>query len=101
MSCSLIKGNWSGQFVEGAEEVIGVGKGWSKYYATVDLGDARVGRTRVLEGEPRDPVWNESFRIYCAHTISDVRISIKDAAIVGTAVIGRSSVPAYELISGN
>jgi hypothetical protein len=67
----------------------------------VDLGDTRVGRTRRLTGgEPRDPVWNESFRIYCAHTISEIIISIKDAAIVGTIVVGRARIPAYDLIAG-
>ena len=66
----------------------------------MDLGATRVGRTRVLEGQPRDPVWNESFLIYCAHSISQVVISIKDAAIPGTTVIGRAKVPAIELLSG-
>lgn len=53
-----------------------------------------------MTGQPRDPVWNESFRIYCAHTVSEVRISIKDAAIVGTVVVGRARIPAYDLIAG-
>ncbi len=78
--------------MEGAEEIVGIGKGYSQYYATVDLVPARVGRTRVLKGEPSDPVWNESFRIYCAHTVPDVQISIKDDAILGTAVVGRAKV---------
>ena len=88
------------QFIEESEEVLHLGKGYSQYYATVDLGATRVGRTRVLEGQPRDPVWNESFLIYCAHSISQVVISIKDAAIPGTTVIGRAKVPAIELLSG-
>lgn len=66
----------------------------------MDLGDTRVGRTRRLTGEPRDPIWNESFRIYCAHTVSEVVISIKDAAIVGTVVVGRARIPAYDLFAG-
>jgi phospholipase D1/2 len=77
-----------------------LGKGQSQYYATVDLGETRVGRTRVLEGEPKDPVWNETFRIYCAHTVSQVVVSIKDAAIVGTTVVGRTKVPVIDLLSG-
>lgn len=88
------------QIIEGTEETLKVGKGYTKLYATVDLGDTRVGRTRRLTGQPRDPVWNESFRIYCAHTVSEVVISIKDAAIVGTIVVGRARIPAYDLISG-
>ncbi|KAH9575045.1 hypothetical protein CY35_01G091700 [Sphagnum magellanicum] len=88
------------QFIEGSEAALGLGKGFSQYYATVDLGTARVGRTSILKGEPRDPVWNESFQIYCAHTVSDVTILVKDAAIIGTAVVGRAKVPAFELLSG-
>ncbi len=86
--------------MEGAEEIVGIGKGYSQYYATVDLVPARVGRTRVLKGQPSDPVWNESFRIYCAHTVPEVQISIKDDAILGTAVVGRAKVPAADLLSG-
>ncbi len=92
-------GNLWLQFLESSQEVIGIGKGASQYYATVDLGPARVGRTQVLKGEPVDPVWNESFRIYCAHSVADVQISIKDAAILGSALIGRAKVPAEELLS--
>ena len=77
-----------------------LGKGYSQYYATVDLGATRVGRTRILEGQPKDPVWNETFRIYCAHMVPQITISIKDAAIVGTTVVGRAKVPAIELLSG-
>lgn len=88
------------QLIETSEEVLKMGKGQSQYYATVDLEKTRVGRTRVLEGEPKDPVWEETFRIYCAHTVSQVVISIKDAAIVGTTVVGRTKVPVIELLSG-
>jgi phospholipase D1/2 len=88
------------KLVETTEETLHLGKGQSQYYATVDLGETRVGRTRVLEGEPKDPVWNETFRIYCAHTVSQVVVSIKDAAIVGTTVVGRTKVPVIDLLSG-
>jgi len=88
------------QLVETSEEVLKLGKGPSQYYATVDLGETRVGRTRILQGEPKDPVWNETFRIYCAHTVSQVIVSIKDAAIVGTTVVGRARVPVIDLLSG-
>jgi phospholipase D1/2 len=88
------------QFAEGAESLVGIGKGYSQYYATVDLVPARVGRTRVLKGQVADPVWDESFKIYCAHTVADVQISIKDDAVMGSAVIGRAKVPAAELLSG-
>jgi phospholipase D1/2 len=90
------------KLVETSEEVLKMGRGPSQYYATVDLGETRVGRTRVLAGskDPKDPVWNEKFRIYCAHTVSHVVVSIKDAAIVGTTVVGRAKVPVIDLLSG-
>lgn len=88
------------QIIETSEELFRMGKGYSQYYATVDLGKTRVGRTRVLEGQPKDPVWNETFRIYCAHSVSELTVSIKDAAIVGTVVVGRAKIPAIDLLSG-
>lgn len=91
---------WAWQFVEHAEEALTFGKGESQYYATVDLGTARVGRTRVLKGQPVDPVWNEQFRIYCCHTVEDVTVSMKDAAIVGTVVVGRAKISAERVLSG-
>lgn len=89
------------KLIETSEEVLKMGKGPSQYYATVDLGETRVGRTRILQHEPKDPVWNETFRIYCAHTVSQVVVSIKDAAIVGTTVVGRARVPVINLLSGD
>lgn len=96
----IVEMNLCWQLIETSEEVLKLGKGPSQYYATVDLGETRVGRTRILQGEPKDPVWNETFRIYCAHTVSQVVVSIKDAAIVGTTVVGRARVPVIELLSG-
>lgn len=86
--------------VQTSENLLGFGKGYSQYYATVDLGKTRVGRTRVLEGNFKDPEWNETFSIFCAHTVSHLVVSIKDAAVVGTAVIGRARIPAIDLLSG-
>lgn len=74
--------------------------GDDEYYATVDLGTTRVGRTRVLKESTSEPVWNESFRIYCCHSVPDLTISVKDGAIVGTVVIGRAKIPAESLLSG-
>ena len=88
------------QLVESAEDVLSLGKGESQYYATVDLNPARVGRTKVVKGEPETPVWNESFRIYCCHYVPNVTVSIKDAAIFGTAVIGRAEIPVEQLFLG-
>ncbi|KAF2283059.1 hypothetical protein GH714_043731 [Hevea brasiliensis] len=41
--------------MENIEEIVGLGKGVSKLYATIDLEKARVGRTRILENEQTNP----------------------------------------------
>ena len=69
-------------------------------YATVDLGVARVGRTHMVSLEPVNPVWRESFQIYCAHYASEIVISIKDDDMVGSHVIGRARIPVQSLLSG-
>ncbi|WCJ30288.1 phospholipase D alpha 1 [Euphorbia peplus] len=71
-----------------------------KLYATVDLDKARVGRTRMIEKQPENPQWYESFHIYSAHTISNVVFTVKDAQIVGASLIGRAYLPVEEVIKG-
>ncbi|KAG0612224.1 hypothetical protein M758_6G011300 [Ceratodon purpureus] len=85
-------------FLENAQDAI---MGDSEYYATVDLESSRVGRTRVLKNHTGEPLWNESFRIYCCHTVSELTVSIKDAAVIGTVVVGRAKIPAETLLSGS
>ncbi|XP_042489404.1 phospholipase D alpha 1-like [Macadamia integrifolia] len=85
---------------EGIEESIGIGKGTSKLYATIDLEKARVGRTRLLENEPVNPRWYESFHIYCAHMASNVIFTVKDDNPIGATLIGRAYVPVEEIFSG-
>ncbi|XP_057958820.1 phospholipase D alpha 1-like isoform X2 [Malania oleifera] len=70
-----------------------------RLYATIDLQKARVGRTRMIENEPSNPQWNESFRIYCAHLVSDVVFTIKDDKPVGAFLIGRAYVPVAKIIN--
>ncbi|KAM7490090.1 hypothetical protein LguiA_033011 [Lonicera macranthoides] len=72
----------------------------SKLYATVDLDKARIARTRILENEPSNPRWYESFRIYCAHTVSNVIFTVKDQDTIGATLIGRAYLPVEEIISG-
>ncbi|XP_073135995.1 phospholipase D alpha 1-like [Henckelia pumila] len=72
----------------------------SRLYATVDLGRARVGRTRMIENEPSNPRWYEHFRIYCAHTISNVIFTVKDDNPLGATLIGRAYLPVEELMTG-
>ncbi|KAJ4958055.1 hypothetical protein NE237_025166 [Protea cynaroides] len=85
---------------EGIEETIGIGKGTTKVYATIDLEKARVGRTRLLKNEPVNPRWNESFNIYCAHMASNVIFTIKYDNRLGATLIGRAYVPVTEILNG-
>ncbi|XP_058074455.1 phospholipase D alpha 1 isoform X5 [Magnolia sinica] len=88
------------EIVENIEETVGVGKGTAKVYATVDLEKARVGRTRIIENEPSNPRWYESFHIYCAHLAADVIFTIKDDNPIGATLIGRAYIPVKELLNG-
>lgn len=85
---------------ENIEETVGIGKGTSKLYATIDLQKARVGRTRILENELHNPRWYESFHIYCAHLASDVVFTVKDDNPIGATLIGRAYISVEELIDG-
>nr|XP_043610156.1 phospholipase D alpha 1-like [Erigeron canadensis] len=78
-------------------EVVG-----SKIYATIDLEKARVARTRVIEKEPTNPRWDESFHIYCAHNVSNIIFTLKDGnRPVGAYLIGRAYLPVAEVINEN
>uniref|UniRef100_A0A5B7ALB4 Phospholipase D n=1 Tax=Davidia involucrata TaxID=16924 RepID=A0A5B7ALB4_DAVIN len=82
------------------EETVGFGKGTPKIYASIDLEKARVGRTRMIENEPKNPRWYESFHIYCAHMASDVIFTVKDDNPIGATLIGRAFVPVQDLLDG-
>ncbi|KAK8496091.1 hypothetical protein V6N12_046660, partial [Hibiscus sabdariffa] len=69
-------------------------------YATVDLDKARVARTRIVRHNPSSPHWNENFRIYCAHLISDVIFTVKDNSPIGAVLIGRAYLPVKDIIDG-
>lgn len=71
----------------------------NKLYATVDIGTARVARTRQVGFQPQNPTWNESFRVYCAHTASTITISIKRQLPVGAQVLGRAHIPASRILT--
>lgn len=86
--------------VEGIETVLGFDETASKMYATIDLGQARVGRTRLLD-QAANPRWYESFHIYCAHMASEVIFTVKINKAVGAELIGRAYVPASDLIKGD
>ncbi|KAM7471690.1 hypothetical protein LguiA_009873 [Lonicera macranthoides] len=88
------------KFMANVEETIGFGKGTPKIYASIDLERARVGRTRMIENEPNNPRWYESFHIYCAHMASNVVFTVKDDNPIGATLIGRAYVPVPELLDG-
>lgn len=66
-------------------------KGVSDAYVVVDLYTARVGRTRVVD-DSKDPVWNESFRIYCAHEAAEIVFIVKDDQGIGNARLGAQEI---------
>ncbi|PRQ50673.1 putative phospholipase D [Rosa chinensis] len=92
-------GNFLRKITGKLEETVGIGKGMSKLYATVDLERARVGRTRVV-GEPSNPKWFESFHIYCAHVAANVIFTVKESNPIGASLIGRAYVPVEQLFEG-
>ncbi|PIA42459.1 hypothetical protein AQUCO_02000122v1 [Aquilegia coerulea] len=81
------------------EEAVGIGKGATQLYTTIDLERGRVGRTRLID-EPANPRWYESFHIYCAHLASNIVFSIKVANPIGATLIGRAYLPVKELLNG-
>ncbi|KAL8139407.1 hypothetical protein V2J09_005428 [Rumex salicifolius] len=100
---NLHKGGEPGVFrklMANIEETVGVGQGTPRMYATIDLEKARVGRTRMLENEPANPRWYESFHIYCAHPAKNVIFTVKDDNPIGATLIGRAYVPVEELLDG-
>ncbi|XP_050268439.1 phospholipase D alpha 1-like isoform X3 [Quercus robur] len=72
----------------------------SKLYATVDLDKARIAQTRMVKNQPSNPQWSESFRIYCAHYISNIVFTVKEDDPSGATLIGRAYVPVEEIIRG-
>ncbi|KAH6761597.1 phospholipase D alpha 1 [Perilla frutescens var. hirtella] len=85
--------------IEGVESMVGLDEKASKMYATIDLGQARVGRTRLLD-QQASPRWYESFHIYCAHMASEVIFTVKLSKAVGAELIGRAYMPVSDLIKG-
>ncbi|CAI9113995.1 OLC1v1037458C1 [Oldenlandia corymbosa var. corymbosa] len=88
------------KFMSNIEETVGFGKGTPKIYATIDLEKARVGRTRMIENEPNNPRWYESFHIYCAHEASNIIFTVKDDNPIGATLIGRAYIPVQEILDG-
>ncbi|KAF8023326.1 hypothetical protein BT93_F0741 [Corymbia citriodora subsp. variegata] len=72
----------------------------SYLYATVDLENARVARTRMIQNENSNPRWHETFHIYCAHLISHIIFTVKDDNPVRPTLIGRAYVPVEDVMKG-
>lgn len=66
----------------------------SRLYVDIDVGAARVARTREVEFQPTAPVWNQSFRLHCAYPAAHVTFTVKNQHHVGAGVLGAGSVPA-------
>ncbi|KAJ7524604.1 hypothetical protein O6H91_17G013900 [Diphasiastrum complanatum] len=88
------------KIVEQVEDTVGLGRGVSKLYATIDLEKTRVGRTRIIKHDPVNPEWNESFNIYCAHNVANIVITVKEDNRVGATTLGRAKIPVTQLLSG-
>ncbi|KAK1316627.1 Phospholipase D alpha 1 [Acorus calamus] len=71
----------------------------SKLYATVDIGPARLARTRQLEFHPTNPKWNQSFHLFCAHSAPSITISIKNQLPVDAELLGRAHIPAHQILT--
>lgn len=70
-------------------------------YATIDVGLARVARTRVLLNDSVNPEWNETFDILYAYTSCEyVVISIKKELPNSAKVVGRIRIPVSKIVSG-
>ncbi|GJX66071.1 phospholipase D alpha 1 [Tanacetum coccineum] len=93
--------NIFGKLMANIQEAVGVGEGTPKLYATIDLEKCRVGRTRMIENEPQNPRWFESFHVYCAHSASNVIFTVKDNNPIGATLIGRAYMPVSELTDGD
>ncbi|KAL5199966.1 hypothetical protein ABZP36_021169 [Zizania latifolia] len=88
-----------GKFIECLKTILNIGPGATRLYATIDLGWARVGRTRVIDDKTVNPRWNEKFHIYCAHYAANVVFSVKVALPIGALLIGQAYLPVKELLS--
>ncbi|XP_058728914.1 phospholipase D alpha 1 isoform X2 [Vicia villosa] len=93
-------GHFLNKIRQNIEESVGIGKGVTKLYASIDLEKARVGRTRIIENEHTNPKWYESFHIYCAHLASNIIFTVKDDNPIGATLIGRAYVPVEEVLGG-
>ncbi|KAL5206250.1 hypothetical protein ABZP36_034459 [Zizania latifolia] len=72
----------------------------SRIYVDVDVGAARVARTREVEFHSTNPVWNQSFRLHCAYPAAAVAFTVKSQHLIGAGVLGDAHVPAACVATG-
>uniref|UniRef100_A0A0D3H6Y4 Phospholipase D n=1 Tax=Oryza barthii TaxID=65489 RepID=A0A0D3H6Y4_9ORYZ len=92
-----------GRIIKAAEslkESLGVHRLAHRIYVDVDVGAARVARTREVEFHPTNPVWNQSFRLHCAYPAAPVAFTVKSQHLVGAGVLGAARVPAARVATG-
>nr|AAC49274.1 phospholipase D [Arabidopsis thaliana] len=89
-----------GKILANVEETIGVGKGETRLYATIDLQKARVGRTRKIKNEPKNPKWYESFQVSVVTWLLISSSLSKDDIPIGATLIGRAYIPVDQVING-
>lgn len=54
----------------------------------------------MIEKDPSNPRWNQTFYIYCAHMASNIIFTVKNADPVGATLIGRAYLPVRQIIDG-
>ena len=67
----------------------------------IDVGVARVARTREVEFHPTSPAWNQSFRLHCAYPAAAITFTVKSQHLIGASVLGRASVPTASVAAGH
>ncbi|CAN6450359.1 unnamed protein product [Victoria cruziana] len=66
-------------------------------YATVDIGLDRLAETQIVTTHAENPIWDQSFRIYTAHTTDFIIVSVEDQLTFSTnGIIGRAKIPVTE-----
>lgn len=70
-----------------------------RLYATIDLDKARVAHT-IMSSKPSKPQWFETFRVYCAHEVSEIIFTVKDENPISATLIGRAHLSVEEILHG-
>ncbi|KAH7444448.1 hypothetical protein KP509_02G078700 [Ceratopteris richardii] len=84
--------------IEEIERVTHIGKGVTKLYVTIDIGPARVARTRPLMHALPNPKWDEKFFVFCAYEANEVVIELKDELAIGAVVVGKAQLSTVDLL---